>query len=392
MAAITKGEQSRIDHLADMLAYSLYEDNRLEKLFFLIGGGANGKGTFLHMLEDLFTNANPCEAFRSVTHVQPCEFDKPTERIALEGSILNVAYDVEKDLRGCSSYLKSLAGNDRITGNRKFCDSHSFTSRAKVISSCNHVPIIDDDSYGMRRKLCFVRFEAKFDEGNADTHMREKLQAELPAIYNKVYAAYQELRKREELCGQDAIRLSCDQPALISAFSVFADPVRDFWHTKKEEYLSRGEIKKPEVYEDFKNFAERNNIDLIRAGIREKTFQTKFFAVLNEDSAVSANYSQRKTKEGRYYCYTIQQRPEALAYEPEADCTAPVPDESTQPEVTQTTPDDDTPAVIEAMTEENDSKQQEEYEPPAPFEHVPTPEEDAQTLKRLFSGEKVECD
>ena len=392
MPAITKGKQSRIDHLTDMLAYCLYEDNRLEKLFFLIGNGANGKGTFLHLVEDLFRNANPCKAFNSATHVQPKDMDRPTERIALEGSILNIAFDIDPDLRGCSSYLKSLAGNDILTGNTKFHDSHSFTSRAKVISSCNHIPRIDDDSYGMRRKLCFVRFEAKFDSGRADTSMREKLQEELPAIYNRVYRAYLELLKREAVCGQDAIRLSCDQPELIDAFTVFADPIRDFWRTVKEDYLSRGEIKKPEVYEDFKNFAERNNIDLIRAGIREKTFQTKFFAVLNEDSAVSANYSQRKTKEGRYYCYTIQQRPEALAYEPEADCTAPVPDESTQPEVTQTTPDDDTPAVIEAMTEENDSKQQEEYEPPAPFEHVPTPEEDAQTLERLFSGEKVECD
>lgn len=393
MPAITKGEQSRIDHLTDIMAYTLYGDNALEKLFFLIGGGSNGKGTFLHLIEDLFTNANPCEDFRSVTHVQPCEFDKPTERIALEGSILNVAYDVEKDLRGCSSYLKSLAGNDRITGNHKFCDSHSFTSRAKVISSCNHIPIIDDDSYGMRRKLCFVRFEAKFDEGTADTHMRQKLQAELPAIYNRVYRAYQELRKREELCGQDAIRLSCDQPELVKEFTVFADPIKDFWLTVKEAYLSSREIPKPAAFDDFKRFAERNNIDLIREGIREKTFQTKFFAVLNEDSTISANYSQRKNKEGRYYCYTMQAKPEAEENTPEEDSNAP---ESVQtapaPVPEKTTPEEDTPAVIEAMTEEADSKKHNENEPPAPFENVPTPEEDAQTLERLFSGEKIECD
>ena len=391
MKAVTKGEQSRIEHLIDILAYTLYEDNALEKIFFLIGSGANGKGTFLHLIEDLFTNANPCEDFRSVTHVQPCDFDRPTERIALEGSILNVAYDVEKDLRGCSSYLKSLAGNDRITGNHKFCDSHSFTSRAKVISSCNHIPIIDDDSFGMRRKLCFIRFEAKFDEGTADTHMREKLQAELPAIYNRVYAAYLELRKREELCGQDAIRLSCDQPELIKEFTVFADPIKDFWLTVKEEYLSRREIPKPAVFDEFKKFAERNNIDLIREGIREKTFQTKFYAVLNEDSGISANYSQRKNKEGRYYCYTIQQSQEASlnASEEESNApeiietaAAPVPEESTQPEDTQTPPEEDSHSVIEADS----------HEPPALPELLPMSEEDAQTLRRLLSGEKIECD
>ena len=175
----------------------------------------------------------------------------------------------------------------------------------------------------MRRKLCFIRFEAKFDEGTADTHMREKLQAELPAIYNRVYAAYLELRKREELCGQDAIRLSCDQPEIIKEFTVFADPIKDFWLTVKEEYLSRREIRKPDVFDEFKKFAERNNIDLIREGIREKTFQTKFYAVLNEDSGISANYSQRKIKEGRYYCYTIQQSQEASLNASEEESNAP---------------------------------------------------------------------
>ena len=76
----------------------------------------------------------------------------------------------------------------------------------------------------------------------------------------------------------------------------------------------------------------------------------------------------------------------------ETEEKAPAHDESTQPEVTETPHDDDTPAVIDDMTEEADSKQQEDTEPPAPLEHVPTPSEDAQTLERLFSGEKIECD
>lgn len=392
MHAITKGQQSRIDHLTDIMAYTLYEDNRLEKLFFLIGNGANGKGTFLRLVEDLFTNANPCQAFDSVSHVQPCDMDEATKRIALESAILNVAFDIEKDLRGCSSYLKSLAGNDTITGNRKFCDIVSFTSRAKVISSCNHVPVIDDDSYGMKRKLCFVRFEAKFDEGSADTHMCQKLQAELPAIYNRVYRAYQELRKREELCGQDAIRLSCDQPRLLKAFTVYADPIKDFWFTVKEEYLSRGEIRKPDVYTNFTEFAKRNNIDLIREGIREKTFHAKFFAVLSEDSTISADNSLRRREEEdnkkQVYYYTIKQKPEASENTPEEEGNAPDSVQTAPAPVPElTTPDDDTHAVFEA-----DSKQDDANETPAPLEHVPTPEEDARTLERLFSGEKIECD
>ncbi len=159
------------------------------------------------------------------------------------------------------------------------------------------------------------------------------------------------------------------------------------------KFYRRGKFQNPAAFDDFKRFAERNNIDLIREGIREKTFQTKFFAVLNEDSTISANYSQRKNKEGRYYCYTMQAKPEAEENTPEEDSNAP---ESVQtapaPVPEKTTPEEDTPAVIEAMTEEADSKKHNENETPAPFENVPTPEEDAQTLERLFSGEKIECD
>ena len=329
MKAVTNGEQSRFNFLEDMLAYGLYEDNRLEKLFFLIGGGANGKGTFLHMAEDLFTSSNTRNDFQTVTHIAPSTMDKPTERINLEGSMLNIAYDTDANMRGCSSYLKSLAGNDIITGNHKFCDSHSFTSRAKIISSCNHIPRIDDDSYGMRRKLMFCRFEARFDNGIADTHMREKLQAELPAIYNRIYSAYLALVKREAERGQNAIHPSCDQEEILREFSMYADPISDFWRTVRDDYLSRKEISKPEAFTDFKRFAERNNIDLMREGIRERTFHAKFFAILREDTGISAdNNLRRRDEEGRTYYYTMSRK-----HEPEKnnENTAPEPPEDTAP-------------------------------------------------------------
>lgn len=296
-------EPSRIDFLNDLLGYLPYENNRLEWMFFLIGEGNNGKSTFLHVLEHLIRNTNKTDNFQSVTHIQPSMFDKPTELMQLEGSIINIAYDINPNLKGCESGLKSVASGDVISGNYKFCDTVSFRPRCKLIFSSNHMIKVNDDSLGMRRKLMFCKFENNFT-GHEDTHLEEKLIAELPGIFNKMYRAYKALLEREKKLRRDAIRACCDNSELIADFSQTANPIAAFWNEFKDdylssdEYLSRGEAKKSDIYNAYVAFCQHYG----KSAEYRDVFYERFIKVVSDDGITIKDTRHREGKKQIYYC------------------------------------------------------------------------------------------
>ena len=241
---------------------------------------------------------------QSVTNIQPNTFDKGTELIQLENSVLNITADIDYDLRGCESALKSLASGDTISGNYKFHDTRSFTPRCKLIMTSNRMVRVSDDSYGLRRKLMFIRFAHDFT-GNEDTHLTEKLKAELPGIFNKMCRAYKALLEREKELGNRAIRPCIDQEEFMSEFTQTVSPVAAFWAERKEEYIGR-EVKKATIFDDFKEYCERNG----RFAGAENSFYRSLLRVACDDGITIEN--NIKHKEGEKQVYYIRFNPPAV--------------------------------------------------------------------------------
>lgn len=305
MAECADNEPSRIALLTDLLGYLPFENNRLDTLFILIGEGCNGKSTFLHVLESLIRSTNKRANTQSVTHIDPSTFDKPTELIQLEGSIANIAYDINPDLRGCESALKKISCGDETSGNLKFHDTQSFTPRCKLIFASNRMIRVRDDSLGMRRRLKFCKFANDFT-GREDTHLREKLKAELPGIFNKMFQAYKALLEREKELGNKAIRPCIDQEEYMSEFSQTVSPVAAFWAEHKEEYIGR-EVKKAKIFDNFKEYCERNG----RFAGAENSFYRSLLRVACDDGITIKN--NIKHKEGEKQFYYIRFNPPADA-------------------------------------------------------------------------------
>ena len=296
IAECADNEPSRIQYLTDLLGYLPFENNRLEKIFVLVGEGQNGKSTFCKVLESLISSTNERDNSQSVTHIQPSTFDKGTELIQLENSVLNLAYDISYDLRGCESALKSIASGDTISGNLKFHDTRSFTPRCKLIMTSNRMIRVNDDSYGMRRRLMFCKFAHDFT-GHEDTCLIDKLKAELPGIFNKMYKAYKALLEREKELGNRAIRPCIDQEEFMSDFSQAVSPVAAFWAERKEEYMSCREVKKSEIFDDFKAFCERNS----RYAGSESNFHKNLKRLANDDGISVADVRHRDGNTQPYY-------------------------------------------------------------------------------------------
>ena len=257
MKQITCGNESRENLLDDMFGYILFEDNRLEKIFCLIGDGMNGKGVLLSVVEALAKSVNTQADMPSVTNVPLKDFAQPTQLIMLNGSLVNLSYDLDQNLKDCEGALKSVSSGDTINGNRKFCDSVSFKPRCKLINASNAMIKVRDNSFGMRRRLAFCRFDACFKD-KPNTNLKNELMSELSGIFNRMYRAYKALLEREKTDSANAIRLCIDQAEFMQEFAETASPVAAFWSECCEGYLNR-EVKKTDLFDSFKKWCEDNN-------------------------------------------------------------------------------------------------------------------------------------
>ena len=192
-----------IKEVQKMCGYIMFTDNRLEKCFFLLGRGGNGKLTFMQILEEVFGS-------EFVTHLRPDRLSSQFDPIVLRNSILNICHESARNLAGAEETLKAAISGNPIMASYKGVDVESFKSRAKWFIAGNSLIDIQDVSDAFTRRMIFVPFLNTFKDENLDVNLLDKLRAELPIIFNWCYRGYLLLKAGEtfhDTEGQSQLRL-----------------------------------------------------------------------------------------------------------------------------------------------------------------------------------------
>ena len=173
---ITNSRQDISNVLQEMFGYCMTPDNTHEKAFWLHGEGANGKSTFLNILNSVIGQEN-------ISSVSMPDFDKPFERVSIHNKLVNISYEMSsKSLE--SNIFKSIVSGDRIDAQYKFKDSFSFYPYCKLIFAMNDLPYIKDDTQALYRRLVIIPFTITFDETQKDINLKAELLESLDAIFN----------------------------------------------------------------------------------------------------------------------------------------------------------------------------------------------------------------
>jgi putative DNA primase/helicase len=147
--------KDNIKTLYQILAYCLYSDYPIHRMFYLTGSGSNGKSTFLKILMKFLGVRNICAS----------ELDALIERF---GS--TVVYKKLACLMGetdftqlkKTSMLKKLSSGDLIDFEFKGKDRFAGYSYAKLIVATNNLPQTYDRSDGFYRRMLIIDFPNKF--------------------------------------------------------------------------------------------------------------------------------------------------------------------------------------------------------------------------------------
>lgn len=175
----------------ELIGYLMYSGNPLQTAVMLIGGGANGKSTFLRLMHDLAGGTN-------VSNVSLKALADGSNRFAaatLYGKLLNIAGDIDGTYLKDTAQFKSITGGDVLQAEHKGRDHFQFTPWATPIFSANKVPAASDTSTGYMRRWLVVPFPNSF-EGREDRSIEERLKGELPGIAVRGAEALRGLLKR----------------------------------------------------------------------------------------------------------------------------------------------------------------------------------------------------
>lgn len=159
--------------LYEIIAYALYRQYPYPKMFILYGPGANGKTTYVRILEKIFGLDNISGA--SADGLQHQRFATSQ----LFGKMVNVSGEMEYSILKRTSILKQCCGLDIINAERKFREPFPFINYAKMIFLTNQVPVTGDRTFAFYRRMFMVEFPRQFIMGkNADLTLVDKIPLE----------------------------------------------------------------------------------------------------------------------------------------------------------------------------------------------------------------------
>jgi len=166
------------DDLAEFLqraiGYALTGDTREQVFFLLHGTGANGKTTFLNVLEavlgDYAWHAEP-------ELLTPKDGGHPTGQADLHGRRFVVASETREGRRLDERTVKQLTGQDTVTARKLYQDFFTFRPTHKIFFATNHRPVITDDSHAMWRRVLLIPWERRIEPRDQVRDLVERIVA-----------------------------------------------------------------------------------------------------------------------------------------------------------------------------------------------------------------------
>lgn len=158
----------------ELLGHILMTSGFPHKVFFLVGSsGANGKSTFLEMLNAFIGDLGLNLALE--------QFNDQTSVMELEGKLVNVGDDIDAGYMEKSMNFKTLASGNTIMVRPIYSKPYKLKNKATLIFTANEMPTFKDKSGGIARRVVVIPCENKVKK--SDPKIDEKLSTDQAKSY-----------------------------------------------------------------------------------------------------------------------------------------------------------------------------------------------------------------
>jgi putative DNA primase/helicase len=197
-------EDGKADALQEYVGYCLHVgDLPIHRALLLVGSGANGKGTFLHVVRALLGDGDNTTSIELQTLAN--------ERDALAefyGALANIDDDLSARKLGAGlGMFKKLVGGDRVRARRLYEDGFEFDATGKHLYAANTVPQVDvaDEDEAFWRRWLLVEFPNHYPPGERDPHLRDDLSEPeaLSGVLNWAIEGWGRLMDQQRFTGEE---------------------------------------------------------------------------------------------------------------------------------------------------------------------------------------------
>ena len=179
---IFEGDPDLISFVRRAIGYSLTGSTAEQCMFIMIGNGANGKSTFINVINQLLgTYGTTAAAHTLVANGGSSIGD---DLVDLEGARLISVSETEEGQALAEAKIKQMTGGDRLKGRHLYGRYSTFTILGKLWLATNSLPHINNSDHGIWRRIMAIPFNRTFSAEEQDKTLQSKLMAELPGVLN----------------------------------------------------------------------------------------------------------------------------------------------------------------------------------------------------------------
>ena len=262
------GDQEMVKYLQKLVGYCLTGSVSEQKLFFLYGAGANGKSTFMNVIQRLIGDYYRSVPASVLMAQKNGGGQGPTPALAmLRGKRLAVASELEEGERLSEPLVKMLTGGDPIPARHLYGEYFEVDPKFSLIMVGNHRPRVHGADEGIWRRIHLIHFRNVVPPEQRDPELQGKLMEELPGILNwalegakawqasglgspdRVRSETDEYRREQDIVGtfiSDCCRVDQEEEAslkeLFEAYSGWAVEGNE-WCMRRRDFSRRLEEK-----------------------------------------------------------------------------------------------------------------------------------------------------
>lgn len=278
--------EDQLGLVKQMMGACLLKDYRYDMFFVLLGGGANGKTTFIKILRRFLGKEN-------VSAESMHDLQRRFSRAELYGKLANLCGDMPGQSLQDTGVLKQLSGGDLVRAERKNQDPFRFENYATMIFAANELPRSPDDTYAFHRRVAIIDFPHQFKKNPDPDNPNEKekiprgeilskIEEELPGLLNFALEGLEEVVKAGEITEVETVEERAER------YKRESDSIWAFADARLEEAPGEWE-ERSEVYREYAEFCRENGFKPVR--------QSQFTQILPEK--ITTSKCRPRTDEGR---------------------------------------------------------------------------------------------
>lgn len=264
-------EEEDYQNALEAAALTLLKTSCYEIAFMFIGSGANGKSTFLKVLESILGKNNVSNV--SIHDIS----DNPFMRAELDGKLANIYSDIEASELKNLGVLKMIISGDSIVVSRKHQQPFKMESFTKLIFSANKFPKINDHTLAFFRRFMLIEWNQSF-LNNPDRNLIDKLLAERVGIFNLL------AKTAKRIIDNKGLTYLKDPAKLKEMWEELSEPTYKYFN-EKTVYSEGDDLERTVLYANYKKFCEDKKISPINP--------TRFLKFLKEN-----DYEIQRTRRG----------------------------------------------------------------------------------------------